>query len=376
MKKCVIFIEALLFVLLLAACAGNANTDLKSGNASTYDGNANADLKSESAIQADLEQSDHFWYLLAPNAPDEYNITDFVINGRVTEPEQSDTVAVTVTAKSEYALYTGTFSVKYLYHENTGYVYDSVFQGIPGSYSEIRLPSDNFAKAYFEPEMATFNGTLQTVEIEQVPSDDKICKMNAVFESRDDAAHCTSTISASAISHFNGGTWQKEGADMDMKVTEEVHVYDVVNEIYWLNDSISSGIELINAYVVDGLQYYDRFIYYSDADLNYKDVMKYGFIEKEVQVLEESCYMGCDGYNLLGEATGPIDEQTALKYLEQIKIENPDVLIITDPEQYLSEALFVPDYMIISEKYIDEDGLNVVELVRKGTPAYDEALNN
>lgn len=279
MKK-YILLSALLLALLLSACGGKTNEN----------------LKSENEIQTDLEQNDYFWYLLAPQAQDEYNITDFVINGRITEPERSDTVAVTVTAESEYAVYTGTFSVKYLYQEDMGYVYDSVHQGFSGTYSEIKLPSDDFAKAYFELEMAHVNGTLQTAEIEGIPSDDRICKMNALYEKRDDAAHCTSTISAYAISQFVGGTWQKEGSNMGTKVTDVDDVYDTVNEIYWSQSPLSGEVELVNAYVMDGHQYYDHFVYYSFADINYKDVIKYGFIEKEVQVLEESCYMGCDGY--------------------------------------------------------------------------------
>ena len=359
MKK-YIPLSALLLALLLSACGGKTN-----GN-----------LKSENEIQTDLEQSDYFWYLLAPQAQDEYNITDLVINSRITESEQSDTVAVTVTAESEYAVYTGTFSVKYLYHEDAGYVYDSVYQGFSGTYSDVKLPSDDFAKAYFELKMASINGTLQTAEIEGIPSDDKICKMNAVYESRDDAAHCTSTIYAYAISQFIGGTWQKEGSNMGIKVTDEVDVYDTVNEIYWSKESCAEGseIELLNAYTVDGHQYYDHFVYYSFADIDYKWIIKYGFIEKEEEMQEENCYMGCDGYGYLGESTGPIDEQMAINYFEQIKNENSDILIILEPEQFLLDTLMFPDSVIIAKQYVDEDGLQVAEVAHKGTVGYDEAL--
>ncbi len=330
-------------------------------------------LKTEAEIQYDLEQSDDFWYLLAPNAPDKYSITDLVINGRITEPESSDTLAVTVTASSEYAVYTGTFNINYLYDEDMGYICDYIYQGTPGSYSEIKLPSDDFAKTYFELNMASVNGKLQTVEIEEVPSNDKICKMNALYESRDDAAHCTRTISAYAICHFEGGTWEK---DMWIQGTSENTVYDMVNEIYWREVSTYDGseVELINAYVIDEHQYYDRFVYYSYAEINYEDIIKCGFIKKETQIQEERCYVGCEGEGLLGESKGPIDEQTAITYYEQIKNENSDILIILDPEQYLEEDIYFPGSVIIYDQYVNEDGLQVVEVAHEGTIAYEEAL--
>ena len=58
MKK-YILLSALLLALLLSACGGKTNEN----------------LKSENEIQTDLEQNDYFWYLLAPQAQDEYNIS-------------------------------------------------------------------------------------------------------------------------------------------------------------------------------------------------------------------------------------------------------------------------------------------------------------
>lgn len=77
-------------------------------------------LKTEDQIRHDLEQSEHFWYLVAPAATDAYSITDLTIDSRITEPKVSDSVTVAVTAESEYAKYNGVFQVKYLYSESDG----------------------------------------------------------------------------------------------------------------------------------------------------------------------------------------------------------------------------------------------------------------
>ena len=86
-------------------------------------------------------------------------------------------------------------------------------------------------------------------------------------------------------------------------------------------------MEIVNAYCSEGHQYYDRFVYYSYAAINDKEIIKYGFQIVEKNVLADDAYMGCDGAGLLGESTGPISEQDVYAYLATIKSSNPDILI-------------------------------------------------
>ncbi len=150
----------------------------------------------------------------------------------------------------------------------------------------------------------------------------------------------------------------------------DIQAYDPANEIYWHASPYSNSVEIVNAYCTEGHQYYDRYVYYSYADVNYKEIIKYGFQTVEKNVLADDAYMGCDGAGLLGESTGPISEQDVYAYLATIKSSNPDILIITDAKQYLAQVLSQPDYMRVVNEYTDEDGLHVAELATKGTDKY------
>lgn len=81
--------------------------------------------------------------------------------------------------------------------------------------------------------------------------------------------------------------------------------------------------------------------------------------------------MGCGDKSLISESAGPMDETSALDYIKQIKAENQEILIILDPEEYLSDILYVPGSVIITNQYTDEDGLNVAEVAHKGTTAFN-----
>lgn len=360
MKKYSLVIITLLCLAVLSACGKESAPA----------------LKTEDQIRHDLEQSEHFWYLVAPAATDAYSITDLTIDSRITEPKVSDSVIVAVTAESEYAKYNGVFLVKYLYSESDGYTVDTIYQNTVGSYSEIKLPNDEFATEIFSTVMTYVNGTLQTAEVEEIPSDERTCKLNATYVVRDDHEHCTSQIAAYTIGTFSGGTWQVQAGNIMIgedivTVTEETCTYDTTNEVYWQIDPVSGGVELTNAYVMDGHQYYDRYLYVSSADINYKDIIKWGFLSKETKVLADTCYMGCGDKSLISESAGPMDEASALDYIKQIKAENQEILIILDPEEYLSDILYVPGSVIITNQYTDEDGLNVAEVAHKGTTAFN-----
>lgn len=358
MKKQGIFALLLLALGLLTACSGSLGEPK---------------VKTEVEIISDLEQREDFWWKVAPDATSEYNITDLSLNMRETDPGKSDKVFVTIIAESEYATYTGDFSLTYQYQEDVGYSLDMIYQDYWGTYSDIKLPTDEFAINYYTENLASIDGTLQEAAIEEISGKEDQCVATATFKFRDDATHATTIISGFYPCHFENGAW-KFGTYESFQVVNEETLYDQANKIYWNTDVVTGGVELVNAYVVDGAQYCDRFVYYSFADVNYKDIIKYGFVEKELQTLTADVYIGAEStLNILDDSVGPIDEQSALQYIERIKGETSDILIILDAQQYLDE---LPGDLIISEEYIDEDGLNVAKVVHPGTLAYEEAIRN
>lgn len=158
----------------------------------------------------------------------------------------------------------------------------------------------------------------------------------------------------------------------------EMHpIYEPVNGVYY-NVPYWGCIELINAYVIDNDQYYDRFVYESIDDIRSSDRLQYGFVREDIQV---PCPRSqtIDGEHFLCESAGTIDEQGALALLKQLHEKNPDqskLQIILDPDQYLEETLMYPGSVIVSEEYIDEStGLNTAEVVHQGTLGYQEVMN-
>lgn len=196
------------------------------------------------------------------------------------------------------------------------------------------------------------------------------------YDYHDDALHFTGTVSAYVTATFADGAWQILTSDpiygqSPITVESQSGRFDPVNEIYWSN---RLGLEIINAYYVDGHQYYDHFSYYSSADLTAKQVIKYGFQNVEKHVLVDDAYMGSDGVGFLSTSTGPMSEADIYPYLDMIKASDPNVLIITDARQYLREVLTQPDYMIVAKEYTDENSLHVAELATKGTDGYAAAM--
>lgn len=362
MKKTGLLIAIVLSLIALSGC-GKDSTFHSSG------------LKSEEAIKSDLEQSETFWGMVAPAAPGDYHLTDLSVLARFTDEEKEDVVSVSVTAQSSVATYTGVFSASYEYVEGEGFVLVRIFRGDKGSYSDIRLPDDSFASDVWGMVMPEVNGTLQETSVEGISSDDTVCKLNAAFTYRDDEQHVTGEVSAYITAKFADGAWQIPDSDLmvgqsPVTVVSEHNTYDPANEVYWHTNPNYNSVEIINAYYTEGHQYYDRFVYYSYAEINYKEIIKYGFQTVEMNIPADDAYMGCDGVGLLSESTGPISEQEVYAYLATIKSSNPDILIITDAKQYLAQVLYQPDYMRVVDEYTDEDGLHVAELATKGTDKY------
>lgn len=102
MKKCSLFAAAMLCILLLSAC----------GNSTSFTSNS---PRTQADVKRDLEQSEAFWNMVAPAAPDAYRLTDVTVLAQFTEPEEHDVLSVSVTAQSDVATYTGVLSASYDY---------------------------------------------------------------------------------------------------------------------------------------------------------------------------------------------------------------------------------------------------------------------
>lgn len=354
MKRIMIWLLAAAALLALSACGGRKGDD----------------IPSKAEIQQALTSSDNFWYAVAPAAPGDYRLTDLSIEMRFTQLEETDESMVLVTAESDYAVYSGIFSVKYRWREGE-YTLASISQTEPGTYSNIKLPEDDFAAAFFQTVASQSNGTLLEAAVEGDPDDESFCLLNGSYTARDDSIRCTSTVSACAPAGFVDGAWQvlTDGylfPEAILQVVSEEKVFDAANEIYWTYGF--GSVQLVNAYVLDGQQYYDRFVYESFADIDYKDIIRYGFETTELRQPENSCYMGYNGVGtLLGASTGPMDQQAALDCLAQIKKENPELRIILDAQQYLDETLIIPGNVVIAKEYTDEDGMHVAKTAFKNT---------
>lgn len=358
---------------------GNTLTNAQQSTASARASNSSAE-KTDGEIISDLEQSDSFWGKIASKAATEYKITELTIKSRETDPLSSDHLLVTVTAKSDFATYTGSFNLVYLYEEDVGYELNTIYQDYFGTYSDIKLPNNDFAVTYFENRLSQYEKdiAMRDIAILPVEGNDKICKAAATFDIRYEEEHYTRTVSGFYLCKFINGSWEIDLTEGWITLSDEYY-YDQKNEITYHYSSTWNTLELINNYVEDGLQYYDRFLYYSFGDLNYKLKIEYGFSEKEFHVLREDTYIGNESFydgkgDFFDVSNGPIDEATALRIIQQIAEANEDVYLIFDPVQYLNEALAVPGTAIISEQYVDENGLNVAKIVEKGTVGYEDAL--
>lgn len=389
MRKHIIIMVLLLF-LVCTACDSTASTVEKSRNgktltnaqqstASARASNSSAE-KTDGEIISDLEQSDSFWGKIASKAATEYKITELTIKSRETDPLSSDHLLVTVTTKSDFATYTGPFNLVYLYKEDAGYELNTIYQDYFGTYSDIKLPNNDFAVTYFENTVSQYEKDIAMRDIAILPAEgnDTICKTAATFDIRYEEEHYTRTVSGFYLCKFINGSWEIDLTEGWITLSDEYY-YDQKNEITYHYSSTWNTLELINNYVEDGLQYYDRFLYYSFGDLNYKLKIEYGFSEKEFHVLREDTYIGNESFydgkgDFFDVSNGPIDEATALRIIQQIAEANEDVYLIFDPGQYLNEALAVPGTAIISEQYVDENGLNVAKIVEKGTVGYEDAL--
>ena len=357
-RKCALII--LLSMLFLTAC-GAAKSEY-------------AREKSEAEIVSDLENSDLFWFQFSPESGDDYTLDDFEIIIRETMPEESDFLVAQVAAHSEYATYTGNFEIKYVYSGADGtYVLNNV-SATSFIYSDIKLPEDLFARDIWTDALAhDVTASIQDTHVEAIPGDEDSCKLVATYMQEDPLNHSHSEITAFYTANFKAGTWSTDLGHVE--TIDSTTTYDEANEIYWEYDQVSEGIRLVNAYMVDQQQYYDEFIYRSEADLNYKYMLEYGFISIKQQVPVSDQYIGhADGQTVIGVSEGSIDEDDALQYLAQIKNNNPDLLIILDPRQYLEDVLYIPGSMVITNEYINEEGLHVAEVAQKGTLGYQESM--
>lgn len=374
MKRIIVTLLAVFFFMLgLSSCDSQSQEDPPE--------------KSKEEIIADLNHSADFWFYVVPGQSSDiiadYTVKDIDIQTREKD-ENYDTIIGNVTAESSYATYTGTFLIKYLFQEDSGYSLYTVYQEVPGIYSGIKPPDDKFAEDYYSAHKAAllekidYYADLSSLAFENVSAkpineEKHIYGLYATYTCRVTEGHCTLFGDICCTMYFENGMWNMGTVDNSKNIT-----YDQVNQIYFETvTGYSNRVVLINAYVLDGIQYYDKFCYFSEAELNYADKITYGFEEIETGVPVTDSYIGQD--SILCKSTGPIDEQEALVYLEQIKKQDDDLFIITDPKAYVATLpanINDPGYIIIDEQYVDDNGLNVATIVRRGTYGYEMATNN
>lgn len=267
----------LLLALLLTACGASDDGEPRP--------------KSEDEIIADVEQSDKFWFAISPGSGDEYSLTDFSLILRETIPEESDFIAAEITAQSEYATCTGHFEIKYQYSaKDESYILSLV---LPTSieYSDIQLPNDATVVEAWEGLLLSEGAiSIQDAYVEAVPKNERLCKLVAVYTKSDSTAHSFSEITASYVVPFEGGTWNFSNGSF--KILNEITTYDPANEVYWEYDYTVNGIRLINAYEENNQQFCDEFIYYCKADLNYENIIEYGFLSTETRIPVTDRYAG------------------------------------------------------------------------------------
>ena len=131
MKKALLLLEAGLLLLFAAACGSSDEISVP-------------EQKTEAELIADLSSSDSFWLRVVPSGSESdresYAITSF--ETEIWElTETSDYYYGTATAESPYAIYTGSFSLKYDITEDDEVVLTTVYQDYVGTYEITAYPS-------------------------------------------------------------------------------------------------------------------------------------------------------------------------------------------------------------------------------------------
>lgn len=332
-----------------------------------------------------------------------------------------DAYDIQITAESEYAIYSNIFRAYYDCTRDTNYYYElrSVKLGTltidPSHtpYTIKKMPPDAFAKKYYEQKYNLsyeYDGiseyldkqrrTLIDAEIETIKEGIyPVCLANATYELRNEEAGYTDIVEVSNACVFYDGYWCIGAYGMDwsalynyfddtlkskffdswgqyQEYTKVTRQYDPINTIYYeIGHCRYMGLDgiavaLRNAYVQNGTQYYDEWMYYSLADITYTHNIAYGFFDEAYRVKADGYLLPSNDANhnwtVIDTSKGTLSQADALEYIREIAAENKDERIIFSAEEFLYDIYGdqYDKYYIADES--SSDGLTYVVYGRIG----------
>lgn len=366
MKKFSIFVFFSAIFLLFVGCTEVENT-------------VAYPIKTEQEILEDLNQSDKFWSYMAPGnesrAKETYVITDISILVRHTEDGISDYIALTATAESSFAQYVSPIELRYMYDDENGYVLNMVYREYLGQFMNIIPPTDEFAEKFFDENLKRMSAELIEASIKPYPGSNPKCDAVIKYQYRDSSEHCMVSVENSYPCDFSAGFWEINTSPSSSKTD---YTYDTENKVYY---AFSRGASpaIINAYTIDGIQYYDSYIYSSRANISNLTI-EYGFAEKHLNVVLTTSYVGnlktiigSSQKNIeLCESIGPVSDDVIIEYFRQVYGIIGEPFICDDTVDRYVYDNWSGD--LIYRKETDEYGWTVARAASEGTMGYQWAL--
>ena len=203
MKKLLLLLEAGILLLFAVAC-GSSDQAITSKQ------------KTEAELIADLSSSNSFWLRVVPRGSesdrDSYAITSFETElWELTEV--SDYYYGTVTAESPYAIYTGSFSIKYDITEDNEKVLTTVYQDYAGTYEITAYPSMELVSEWFQVNDSKIYPQDELLETQIIETPDRVdtCEVSYLHQYAD-GLYCTITQNDFYLWEFQGGAWKQAGA--------------------------------------------------------------------------------------------------------------------------------------------------------------------
>ena len=327
----------------------------------------------------------------------------------------TDTYLVRVKAESEYGTYSGICRLTFRGTETRPYSLISMDggryhdQSAEDAFEIKKMPPNAFAKEYFESytESNYPGAVLLDAEIELIHEGVyPVCLAHATcnYYSEDGDTEIINRTDACVFyngqwvirnedyapmgwnsfrEYFDGELQEKLYADSGYTGYEERTIQlSLINTIYYDIDYMNTcyirfpdleanhvdraysipgdqiAIVLTNAYSIDGKQFYDRWMYYSNAtDVTYKMKFCYGFV-CEIQQAEggEFSLKPEVESTILAESTGPISNSDALDYIKKIR-DDTQMPVIFDADEFLHTIY--GDKFYIGEK-VEDSGMTWV----------------
>lgn len=232
MKKSLIVL--LVFITaMLSGCGGANESSNSEPEESTTSHNVIKEL-SEEEIRANLSESDDFWLLVSPqqfeNPAQAYTLKNVDILSHETTREYEEFI-VTADAESPFAVYSGSFIVKYTGNKKDGYTLNMVGQDYVGTYEITALPTGEIAEEWFmrptfiPPSCATYQkGKLLSASVHEIKDRNFLCEVQYDHLSQIDE-HCNVKERLSCYCKFENGIWNV--TDQLFREPEINYIYDL-----------------------------------------------------------------------------------------------------------------------------------------------------